>query len=82
MLLFSACRYDKGPWSECNSQGKVVRTDTVKANSDASCEKTRQITKNCKAAKQGKNKPGKQTPNNDHGNTRKTSTNKGIKTKV
>lgn len=70
-IFFTACRYEKGTWSECNSQSKVVRVDTLKANSDASCEQSRQITKNCKAVKQGKGKAGKNGPNYDHDNKRK-----------
>lgn len=46
--FFLACRYEKGPWSECNAQSQMTRNDKLKQNSDASCEQNRQITKKCK----------------------------------
>ncbi|XP_033223811.1 uncharacterized protein LOC117177308 isoform X2 [Belonocnema kinseyi] len=42
-----ACRYEKGSWSGCVNQ-LMTRIDSVKANSDATCEKTRRLTKRCK----------------------------------
>lgn len=61
IILFSACRYEKGQWSECNPQSQMTRNDKLKPNSDASCEQNRQITKKCKAkgAKPTKGKKGK-----------------------
>lgn len=52
--LPAACRYERGSWSECNVAGEMTRTDKLKANSDASCEQSRQITKKCKNKKGGK----------------------------
>ena len=43
----TACRYEKGSWSSCTNQN-MTRVDTIKPNSDPSCEKTRRITKRCK----------------------------------
>lgn len=48
VCVFAACRYEKGTWSECNAQSEMTRNDKLKANSDASCEQNRQITKKCK----------------------------------
>ena len=49
------CRYDKGAWGECTS-GRMTRTDSLRANSDPSCEQARQITKRCKPKGQKKAK--------------------------
>lgn len=46
-LLTAACRYEKGTWSGCVNQ-MMTRIDNLKANSDATCEKTRRLTKRCK----------------------------------
>lgn len=57
----TACRYEKGAWSECTNgqmtrQDKLksatttnptVATDTTDANADSSCEPMRKITKRC-----------------------------------
>ncbi|XP_063984340.1 uncharacterized protein LOC135166198 isoform X2 [Diachasmimorpha longicaudata] len=43
----TACRYEKGTFSNCVNQ-LVTRVDTLKPNSDSSCEPTRRITKRCK----------------------------------
>lgn len=51
--LFSACRYEKGEWSKCLN-GSMSRKDNVRANSDASCKPTREITKNCNKDKKQK----------------------------
>lgn len=42
-----ACRYEKGTWSGCVNQ-MMTRIDNLKVNSDATCEKTRRLTKRCK----------------------------------
>nr|CAD7428413.1 unnamed protein product [Timema monikensis] len=44
----AACRYEKGSWSECSSQSQMTRSDSLKPNSDPSCEQSRLITKKCK----------------------------------
>lgn len=43
----TACRYEKGTWSGCVNQ-LMTRVDNLKANSDASCDKMRRLTKGCK----------------------------------
>ncbi|XP_055701607.1 uncharacterized protein LOC129800896 isoform X3 [Phlebotomus papatasi] len=48
-----ACRYEKGAWSECIG-GKMSRSDKLKATSDAACESTRVVNKNCNPAKNSK----------------------------
>ncbi|XP_059614049.1 uncharacterized protein LOC132260127 isoform X1 [Phlebotomus argentipes] len=48
-----ACRYEKGAWSECIA-GKMSRTDKLKATSDAACESTRVVNKNCNPGKNSK----------------------------
>lgn len=48
-----ACRYDKGAWSECAPTGQMSRTDSLKSSSDATCQTTRVVNKNCN---QGKSK--------------------------
>jgi len=47
-ILPAACRYEKGAWSECSSQNQMTLSESLKANSDPSCEQSRQITKKCK----------------------------------
>ncbi|XP_015114390.1 uncharacterized protein LOC107039338 isoform X2 [Diachasma alloeum] len=42
-----ACRYEKGPLSSCVNQS-MTRVDSLKPNSDPSCEPTRRVTKRCK----------------------------------
>lgn len=61
VLIVSACRYEKGQWSDCNGQSQMTRNDKLKPNSDAACEQNRQITKKCKAkgVKPTKGKKGK-----------------------
>ncbi|KAI5730305.1 hypothetical protein M8J76_012252 [Diaphorina citri] len=50
-----ACRYEKGSWSQCSVAGDMTRTDMLKeANSDANCEKSRTLTKKCKAKNSGR----------------------------
>lgn len=51
---FLACRYEKSSWSECSPNGEMSRTDMLKANSDASCDQSRRITKKCNKNKQVK----------------------------
>ncbi|CAD7002859.1 unnamed protein product [Ceratitis capitata] len=62
LLSFTACRYEKGAWSECTN-GQMTRLDKLKtaaakanlpvntdatdANSDSSCEPIRKTTKRC-----------------------------------
>uniref|UniRef100_A0A1L8DPB3 Putative conserved secreted protein n=1 Tax=Nyssomyia neivai TaxID=330878 RepID=A0A1L8DPB3_9DIPT len=48
-----ACRYEKGAWSECIG-GKMSRSDKLKATSDAACESTRLVNKNCNPGKNSK----------------------------
>lgn len=46
-----SCKFNKGDWSECNkSTNLMTRTDTLKQNSEnnSQCQKTRQVSKNCK----------------------------------
>lgn len=44
-----ACKYEKGEWSTCEiSTNTRMRTDTLKLQSDASCQPTRTISKKCK----------------------------------
>lgn len=51
----TACRYDKGAFSECQPSGEMTRTDKLKATSDsASCQATRTIIKKCNKTKQEK----------------------------
>ncbi|PSN44928.1 hypothetical protein C0J52_15006 [Blattella germanica] len=57
-----ACRYEKGAWSECSAQNQMTRSDSLKANSDPSCEQSRQITKKCK------NKATKSSKGNNNNN--------------
>ena len=54
----AACRYEKGSWSGCVNQ-LMARIDSLKANSDASCEKTRRLTKRCKPETNVKKTKGK-----------------------
>lgn len=42
-----ACRYERGSWMACENQW-MARIDTLKANSDTTCEKSRRVTKRCK----------------------------------
>lgn len=53
LLPHTACRYDKGAWSECAPNGQMSRTDSLKSSSDATCQSTRVVNKNCN---QGKSK--------------------------
>ncbi|GAB0090267.1 Pleiotrophin/Midkine, C-terminal domain [Sergentomyia squamirostris] len=52
-----ACRYEKGAWSECIG-GKMSRSDKLKATSDAACESTRVVNKNCNPGKNSKGAAG------------------------
>lgn len=55
MKPFTACRYDKGTFSECQPSGEMTRIDKLKAVSDsASCQATRTINKKCNKSKQEK----------------------------
>lgn len=54
----AACRYEKGSWSGCVNQ-LMARIDSLKANSDATCEKTRRLTKRCKPETNVKKTKGK-----------------------
>lgn len=54
LFLFTACRYDKGTWSECGQSGEMSRTDKLKVTSDSSCQATRTINKKCNKSKQDK----------------------------
>ena len=49
-VCISACKYDKGSWSKCNVNNEMTRADILRNpnESDASCEKTKLITKICK----------------------------------
>lgn len=51
----TACRYEKGAWTECTS-GQMSRSDRLKTASDPTCQQTRDVTKNCN---QGKSKADK-----------------------
>lgn len=52
---FSACRYDKGNWSECQPNGEMTRVDKLKSTSDsATCQPTRTMNKKCNKSKQEK----------------------------
>lgn len=55
-----ACRYDKGAWTEC-AGGQMSRTDSLKSSSDATCQSTRVVNKNCNQgkSKDKQNKPAK-----------------------
>lgn len=59
-IFLSACRYDKGPWSEC-VDGRMARNDKLKQGSDGTCVKDRQISKKCKPTKGAKSTKGKTT---------------------
>lgn len=50
LFFFSACRYDKGTWSECVT-GQMQRSDKLKSTSDPACQATREVNKNCNAGK-------------------------------
>lgn len=58
-----ACRYEKGAWSECVA-GKMNRVDKLRPNNGAEangavpavCEPTRNVQKNCNAAKKAERK--------------------------
>ncbi|EDS28528.1 conserved hypothetical protein [Culex quinquefasciatus] len=56
-----ACRYDKGAWSECAPNGQMSRTDSLKSSSDATCQTSRVVNKNCNQgkSKDKQNKPAK-----------------------
>lgn len=48
LLPTTACRYEKGPWSECDkATNKRTRSLTLKKG-DSSCEQTKTKTKPCK----------------------------------
>ncbi|SPP86925.1 Hypothetical predicted protein [Drosophila guanche] len=63
----TACRYEKGSWSEC-ATGQMTRADKLKASSDPSCEATRVIKKNCKPGKSKDKSAKEQRKNKDKGN--------------
>lgn len=65
--LPTACRYEKGSWSEC-ATGQMTRADKLKASSDPSCEATRVIKKNCKPGKSKDKSAKEQRKNKDKGN--------------
>lgn len=58
-MLSPACRYDKGAWSDCDNNGQMSRTDSLKQTSDATCQTTRVVNKNCN---QGKSKDKQNKP--------------------
>lgn len=53
LYILLACRYEKGSWSECTA-GQMQRSDKLKTTSDASCQATREVNKNCNAGKANK----------------------------
>jgi hypothetical protein len=68
------CKYTKGPWSQCDTTTtRRSRTLTLKANSPASCQQTKTITKKCRnSGRSGETtgtgtagtKPGRRRPQN------------------
>jgi pleiotrophin len=77
-LNLLACRYEKGTWSECTGAGtgQMQRTDKLKTTTDASCQATRTVNKNCNngKSKDKKTKEERKTKNGnkDKGNVVKT----------
>lgn len=49
-FIGSACRYEKGTWSECAS-GQMSRTDKLKSSAEQTCQSTRVVNKNCNSGK-------------------------------
>lgn len=68
-VSFSACRYEKGTWSECIT-GQMSRTDKLKSSSDPTCQSTRVVNKNCNPGK-SKDKSNKDRKNKDKGKRNK-----------
>lgn len=66
-----ACRYEKGPFSECQPNGEITRVDKLKASSDSvNCQQTRTITKKCNAkSKQDKQPKGNSKDKKQKGET-------------
>jgi len=47
------CKYQKGPWSQCDPQTKKrTRTMTLKKGSKSECEEVKVLTKDCKGKRQ------------------------------
>lgn len=71
-IYLPACRYEKGPFSECQPNGEITRVDKLKASSDSvNCQQTRTITKKCNAkSKQDKQPKGNSKDKKQKGETK------------